>query len=179
MACGPNLAPGRCEVPPSNGAPMMRMSVPAHEAGSARSAGGTPRNVASGPYMLPSRAMTTSPFVRAECCSADPAVPAPGERHHHAEQYDANPGSSRFPNGPRRGTPGLGLGWVGLRGWSGTGGRERLLAAVLGEGLEDGLDLALPWAARWLAFLQRGAVMLGVTEVGVGAVREQPPDAGG
>src|SRR5258707_773503 len=111
MACGPNLAPGRCEVPPSNGAPMMRMSVPAHEAGSARSAGGTPRNVASGPYMLPSRAMTTSPSVRAGCCSAaGPGVPAQGERPHHAEQYDANPGSSRFPKGPRWGTQGLGPG---------------------------------------------------------------------
>src|ERR1700722_3773785 len=98
MAWGPNLAPGRCEVPPSNGAPMMRMSVPAHEAGSARSAGGTPRNVASGPYMLPSRAMTTSPSVRAGCCPAgDPAEPAHGERHHHAEQYDAHPRRGQHP----------------------------------------------------------------------------------
>ena len=40
MACGPNLAPGRCEVPPSNGAPMIMMSVPAQDAGSARSAPG-------------------------------------------------------------------------------------------------------------------------------------------
>src|SRR6266436_5757179 len=98
MACGPNLAPGRCEVPPSNGAPMMRMSVPAHDAGSARSAGGTPRNVASGPYMLPSRGITALASVRAECCSAaDPAVPAHSERHHHAEQYDAHSGRGQHP----------------------------------------------------------------------------------
>src|SRR5580704_9304203 len=118
MACGPNLAPGRCEVPPSNGAPMMRMSVPAHEDGSARSAGGTPRNVASGPYMLPSRAMTISPSVRAECCSADPGVPAHGERHHHAEQYDATPRVRDF----RRvlgGNPGAGSGLGGFA-WPGS-----------------------------------------------------------
>src|SRR5580692_9163346 len=36
---------------------MIMISVPAHPAGSARSARGTPRNVASGPYMPPSRAM--------------------------------------------------------------------------------------------------------------------------
>src|SRR5580693_3736341 len=54
MACGPNLAPGRCDVPPSNGAPMIIMSVPAQDAGSARSARSTPRNVASGPYIPPS-----------------------------------------------------------------------------------------------------------------------------
>src|SRR5580704_14968995 len=36
---------------------MIMMSVPAHAAGSVRSARGTPRNVASGPYMPPSRAM--------------------------------------------------------------------------------------------------------------------------
>src|SRR5262249_42623156 len=55
MACGPNRAPGRCEVPPSNGAPMIMMSVPAHDGGSDRSAAGTPRKVASGPYRLPIR----------------------------------------------------------------------------------------------------------------------------
>src|SRR5215467_6874881 len=55
MACGPNRAPGRCEVPPSNGAPMITMSALDQDDGSARSALGTPRNVASGPYMLPSR----------------------------------------------------------------------------------------------------------------------------
>src|SRR5271166_2653874 len=54
MACGPKRAPGRCDVPPSNGAPMIMMSVPAQERGSARSARSTPRNVASGPYMPPS-----------------------------------------------------------------------------------------------------------------------------
>src|SRR5580693_6076316 len=61
MAWGPNLAPGRCEVPPSNGAPMIMTSVPAQDAGSSRSARGTPRNVASGPYILPSRAIGPPP----------------------------------------------------------------------------------------------------------------------
>src|SRR5579872_6586707 len=65
MACGPNRAPGRCEVPPSNGAPMIMMSVPAQEGGSPRSARGTPRNVASGPYIPPSRAMTSPQLIGA------------------------------------------------------------------------------------------------------------------
>src|SRR5580692_4443791 len=63
MAWGPKRAPGRCDVPPSNGAPMIMMSVPAHELGSARSSRSTPKNVASGPYMPPSRVM--SPTYRA------------------------------------------------------------------------------------------------------------------
>src|SRR5215472_15605712 len=57
MACGPNRAPGRFDVPPSKGAPMIMMSVPAQDCGSARSALGTPRKDASGPYMPPSRAI--------------------------------------------------------------------------------------------------------------------------
>src|ERR1039458_8636976 len=40
---------------------MIIMSAPAQEAGSARSALGTPRNVASGPYIPPSRAMALPP----------------------------------------------------------------------------------------------------------------------
>src|SRR5215470_10875264 len=63
MACGPNLAPERCDVPPSNGAPMIIMSVPAQDCGSDRSALGTPRNVASGPYKLPIRVINTPPGV--------------------------------------------------------------------------------------------------------------------
>jgi hypothetical protein len=55
--------------------------------------------------------------------------------------------------------------------------------AVQGEGPEDGLDLVMGRAAGIpvlrLAFIQRGAVVSGVAEVGVGAVGEQPPDAGG
>src|SRR5450755_466894 len=39
---------------------MIMMSVPAQEAGSARSARGTPRKVASGPYIPPSRAILSS-----------------------------------------------------------------------------------------------------------------------
>src|SRR5215469_13214492 len=68
MACGPNLAPGRCDVPPSNGAPMIMMSVPAHEARSARSARATPRKVASGPYIPPSLVISLPP-----ACSFVPA----------------------------------------------------------------------------------------------------------
>src|SRR5450432_2200832 len=59
MACGPNLVPGRCEVPPSNGAPMITTSAPAHDAASSRSAAGTPRKVTSGPYIPPIRLMIT------------------------------------------------------------------------------------------------------------------------
>src|ERR1700761_770553 len=50
MACGPNRVPGRCEVPPSNGAPTTTMSRLA----SARALSvvrGTPTKVMSGPYM--------------------------------------------------------------------------------------------------------------------------------
>src|SRR5450755_4564457 len=39
---------------------MIIMSVPAQAAGSARSAAGTPRNVASGPYSPPIRVMSSS-----------------------------------------------------------------------------------------------------------------------
>src|ERR1700727_3680911 len=60
MACGPNRAPGRCEVPPSNGAPMIMMSVPAQDGGSARSARFTPRKVASGPYIPPRRVIRST-----------------------------------------------------------------------------------------------------------------------
>ncbi len=53
MACGPKRAPGRCEVPPSKGAPKMTAPAALKLAGSSRSAAGTPAKVASGPYMLP------------------------------------------------------------------------------------------------------------------------------
>jgi hypothetical protein len=55
--------------------------------------------------------------------------------------------------------------------------------AVQGQGPEDGLDLVMGRAAGIpvlrLAFIQRGAVVSGVAEVGVGAVGEQPADAAG
>ena len=78
MACGPNLAPGRCEVPPSNGAPMIMMSVPAQEGGSDRSALGTPRNVASGPYKLPMRVIAVLPESSDLSASASAACGLPG-----------------------------------------------------------------------------------------------------
>src|ERR671912_453061 len=51
MAEGPKRAPGRWLVPPSKGAPTMTTSAPSSDAGSSRSARGTPRKVISGPYM--------------------------------------------------------------------------------------------------------------------------------
>src|SRR6516165_12076142 len=52
MACGPNRVPGRCEVPPSNGAPTNTMSNPEPGAAtSSREVRGTPAKVMSGPYM--------------------------------------------------------------------------------------------------------------------------------
>src|SRR5215216_6922158 len=51
MAEGPKRAPGRLLVPPSKGAPTTTTSAPASDAGSSRSARGTPRKVSSGPYM--------------------------------------------------------------------------------------------------------------------------------
>src|ERR1035438_8932589 len=55
MACGPNRVPGRCEVPPSNGAPRNTTSYPppsgpgaASDSSEVRS---TPANVMSGPYI--------------------------------------------------------------------------------------------------------------------------------
>src|SRR5215211_8332496 len=52
MAEGPNRVPGRWLVPPSKGAPTMTTSAPWREAGSSRSARGTPRKVNSGPNMV-------------------------------------------------------------------------------------------------------------------------------
>src|SRR5688572_17870770 len=51
MARGPNRVPGRCEVPPSNGAPTITTSAPRRASASARSARSTPRKVMSGPYI--------------------------------------------------------------------------------------------------------------------------------
>src|SRR5215217_9465897 len=51
MAEGPKRAPGRWLVPPSKGAPTTTTSAPSSDAGSSRSARGTPRKVISGPYM--------------------------------------------------------------------------------------------------------------------------------
>src|ERR1700704_3149680 len=50
MACGPNRVPGRCEVPPSNGAPIIAMSKPPPARASSVVLG-TPAKVMSGPYM--------------------------------------------------------------------------------------------------------------------------------
>ena len=50
MAIGPKRVPGRCEVPPSNGAPTMTTSAAARAAGSSSDTRSTPRNVTSGPY---------------------------------------------------------------------------------------------------------------------------------
>src|SRR4029450_3760444 len=52
MAEGPKRVPGRWLVPPSKGAPTMTTSAPSSDAGSSRSARGTPRKVYSGPYMV-------------------------------------------------------------------------------------------------------------------------------
>jgi hypothetical protein len=66
---------------------------------------------------------------------------------------------------------------------------DRVLAwlaggAASGHCPQDGLGLVMGGAsgvavARLLAPFQRGAVVQGITQVGVGAVGEQPPDAGG
>src|SRR5688572_21375109 len=53
MACGPNRAPGRCDVPPSKGAPTTTTSAPAMLPGSPRSHRSTPRKVMSGPNIGP------------------------------------------------------------------------------------------------------------------------------
>src|ERR671921_1319260 len=52
MAEGPKRVPGRWLVPPSKGAPTTTTSAPSSDAGSSRSARGTPRKVNSGPYMV-------------------------------------------------------------------------------------------------------------------------------
>src|SRR5579864_234926 len=75
MAWGPNRHPGRCEVPPSNGAPRMTAAAPAYVEGSPMSAAGTPANVASGPYMLPVRMARLSPETRS--CGGDPGRGTP------------------------------------------------------------------------------------------------------
>src|SRR3954463_5261531 len=60
MAWGPNRAPGRWEVPPSNGAPTTTTSAAASASASSRSTGSTPRKVMSGPNCAPYRVMRAS-----------------------------------------------------------------------------------------------------------------------
>src|SRR5690348_15856872 len=62
MACGPNLVPGRCEVPPSNGAPRNTTSYPSSASSSTR---GTPRNVTSGPNNPRTMSPSTSGMAQA------------------------------------------------------------------------------------------------------------------
>src|SRR5580692_8496062 len=94
MACGPNRAPGRCEVPPSNGAPITRMSVPARVSGSDRSALATPRNVASGPYILPIL-LTTPPQRRRSRTGVQFALP--GQPRGYSRWSSRTAGHAKFP----------------------------------------------------------------------------------
>src|SRR3954470_4471654 len=57
MAIGPNRVPGRCDVPPSNGAPTTTTSAAASAVASSRSTRSTPRKVMSGPNCGPYRVM--------------------------------------------------------------------------------------------------------------------------
>src|SRR6185369_8490023 len=68
MALGPNRVPGRCEVPPSNGAPMITTSASAYVSGSRQLQAGTPRKVKSGPYIAPYRLMPLRPSSRRCLC---------------------------------------------------------------------------------------------------------------
>src|SRR5580658_3219616 len=93
---------------------MIMMSVPAHAAGSARSARGTPRNVASGPYMPPSRAMGP-PEDRSDhnAGTADQSAlaQAPGAREGRPPDGSggrAGPGGARRRRWPGRRPRGLG-----------------------------------------------------------------------
>ena len=52
-AWGPNFAPERWDVPLSMGAPTMTTSASANVDGISKSHRGMPRNVKSGPYILP------------------------------------------------------------------------------------------------------------------------------
>ena len=78
--------------------------------------------------------------------------------YRHARHYVGNPESSRFLKGFCRRTWGwwLLLGWFGCLG-SGAGG----LRVVLGEGAEDGFDLAVSRGVLSLAFIQRCGVLPG------------------
>ena len=60
IACGPNRVPGRCEVPPSKGAPITTTSASAKVEGSSRVQRGTPRKVTSGPNIAPYRSLITA-----------------------------------------------------------------------------------------------------------------------
>src|SRR3984957_14797056 len=121
MAWGPNLAPGRCEVPPSNGAPMIMMSVPAQDAGSSRAARGTPRNGASGPYILPSRAIGPPPS------PTPPSKPPPPNPDDHGAGRPGPPRGAGLARAGRQSPGGRSAG-------SGAGG-----VAVPGRGLDPGL----------------------------------------
>src|SRR4051812_37386212 len=61
MACGPNRAPARCDVPPSNGAPTTTTSASPNVLGVPRSHRSTPRNVMSGPYIAPYPVIADAP----------------------------------------------------------------------------------------------------------------------
>src|SRR6185437_1046537 len=69
-----NLVPGRCDVPPSNGAPRNTTSYPSSASSSTR---GTPRNVTSGPYIP--RTMTSS-GPTSPAMTAPFGKPRPGSR---------------------------------------------------------------------------------------------------
>src|ERR1700704_4253644 len=89
MADGPNLAPGRCVVPPSNGAPTMTTSAPAYDSTSDRSHGGTPRKVRSGPYIAPYRVISFLKPTVIRIGSAYPEWP----QARHIEQFSLQAGS--------------------------------------------------------------------------------------
>src|ERR1700759_4971749 len=96
MACGPNLVPGRCEVPPSNGAPRNTTSYPSSASSSTR---GTPRNVTSGPY-IPRRMGSSSPAMAAPFGKPDLALaPYRGESQVRSVLSDPQPerGPARSP----------------------------------------------------------------------------------
>ena len=57
MADGPKRVPGRCDVPPSKGAPTTTTSAAASAPASSTSTAGTPRKVMSGPNWAPYRVM--------------------------------------------------------------------------------------------------------------------------
>src|ERR671911_3021089 len=99
MAEGPNRVPGRWLVPPSKGAPTMTTSAPSSDAGSSRSARGTPRKVNSGPYMVkPDRSGSGGDMQRLQAAENVGRLPGRlGRRGHRGQAGQQGPGRKPPP----------------------------------------------------------------------------------
>src|ERR687897_3802332 len=106
MAEGPNRVPGRWLVPPSKGAPTMTTSAPSSDAGSSRSARGTPRKVNSGPYMVkPARSGSGGDMQRLQAAEDVGRLPGRLGRRGHGGQAGQQGPERQLQLQPAQGRP--------------------------------------------------------------------------